>query len=491
MALPTIQIFDTMTGAKRTLEPVCPGRVGIYVCGVTVYDLTHIGHARVFVGFDIVTRYLRHRGYEVKYVRNHTDVDDKIINRANERGQDPLELSQYFIEQLDADMGALGVLTPDVEPKVSTHIEEIVEMVEKLIANGHAYVVNGDVFFEVDTFPTYGKLSGMKLDEMRAGERVGVDTRKRNPADFALWKSQKPGEPAWESPWGLGRPGWHIECSAMSTTHLGANFDIHGGGKDLVFPHHENEIAQSEGACKEHYANMWMHIGLVNVDDIKMSKSLGNFWTVRDVVALYHSEVIRYFFLSAHYRKPISYSDSNLDLARHRVQYLYSTKEAIGDLWARASRPEADKAVLDDFVGRLYAGMDDDFNSSVALAVIGDAAKLANELLTTKKLAKKQDLLAKIAAVEDLFAVFADCFGVMQSDAKEVLTDIRGRLAVQLEIDPAFVATKIEERKAARAAKDWAAGDAIRDELASIHVELMDGPEGTEWRINPPEPQLD
>jgi cysteinyl-tRNA synthetase len=490
MALPTIQVFDTMTGAKRTLEPVCPGRVGIYVCGVTVYDLTHIGHARVFVGFDIVTRYLRHRGYEVKYVRNHTDVDDKIINRANERGQDPLELSQHFIEQLDADMGSLGVMTPDVEPKVSTHIEEIVAMVEKLVANGHAYEVNGDVYFEVDTFPAYGKLSGMKLDEMRAGERVDVDSRKRNPADFALWKSQKPGEPAWESPWGLGRPGWHIECSAMSTTHLGANFDIHGGGKDLVFPHHENEIAQSEGACKEHYANMWMHVGLVNVDDVKMSKSLGNFWTVRDVVALYHSEVIRYFFLSAHYRKPISYSDGNLDLARHRLQYLYTTKDAISELWNRATRPPADKTVLDEFVARLYTGMDDDFNSSVALAVVGDAAKLANELLTTKKLAKKTDVLAKIAAVEELFGVFGACFGVLHSDARTVLADIRGRLAVQLEIDPAYVAGKIDERVAARAAKDWAAGDAIRDELASMHVELMDRADGTDWRINPPEPEL-
>ena len=490
MALPTIQVFDTMTGAKRTLEPVCPGRVGIYVCGVTVYDLTHIGHARVFVGFDIVTRYLRHRGYEVKYVRNHTDVDDKIINRANEQGRDPLELSQYFIEQLDQDMGALGVLTPDVEPKVSTHIDEIIAMVEKLVEHGHAYVVDGDVYFEVDTFRAYGKLSGMKLDEMRAGERVDVDSRKRNPADFALWKSQKPGEPAWESPWGAGRPGWHIECSAMSTTHLGANFDIHGGGKDLVFPHHENEIAQSEGACKERYANNWMHIGLVNVDDIKMSKSLGNFWTVRDVVALYHAEVIRYFFLSAHYRKPISYSDSNLDLARHRVQYLYSTKEAIEQLWNRAERPARDAGVFDELAGRLYAGMDDDFNTPVALAVIGDAAKLANELLTTKKLVKKADVLAKIAAVEDLFAVFGDCFGVLHSDAGAVLMDIRGRLAAQLDIDPMFVVSKIKARAAARAAKDWAAGDAIRDELAVLHVELMDGADGTDWRIVPPEPEL-
>ncbi len=491
MTLPTIQIFDTMTGAKRPLEPVCPGRVGIYVCGVTVYDLTHIGHARVFVGFDIVTRYLRHRGYEVKYVRNHTDVDDKIINRANEKGQDPLELSQHFIEQLDADMGALGVITPDVEPKVSTHIGEIIAMVEKLIENGHAYDVNGDVFFEVGTFSDYGKLSGMKLDEMRAGERVNIDTRKKNPADFALWKSQKPGEPAWDSPWGKGRPGWHIECSAMSTTHLGANFDIHGGGKDLVFPHHENEIAQSEGACKEHYANSWMHIGLVNVDGEKMSKSLHNFWTVRDVLALYHPEVIRYFFLSAHYRKPISYSDGNLDLARHRLQYLYSTKEAVAALWERATRPEADAATRDEFVGRIYAGMDDDFNSSVALAVIGEAAKLANELLTTKKLAKKTDVLAKIAAVEELFDVFAACFGVLHNDPAEVLNDIRGRLAKQLSIDPAFVEQKIEDRATARANKDWAAGDAIRDELAELHVELMDRANGTDWRINPPEPQLE
>ena len=484
--LPDIQLFNTMTGEKQALRPIRPGHVGIYVCGITVYDLSHIGHARVFLSFDFVTRYLRHRGYTVTYVRNHTDVDDKIINRANERGEEPLALAARFINELNTDFDNLGVARPDVAPKVTEHVPQIIEMVEKLIDRGHAYAVDGDVYYAVDSFPEYGKLSGMKLDELRAGERVDVDTRKKNPADFALWKSTKPGEPSWDSPWGAGRPGWHIECSAMAHTYLGENFDIHGGGKDLVFPHHENEIAQSEGSCGTTFANAWMHIGLVQVDGVKMSKSLNNFWTVRDVLALYHPEVIRYFFMAAHYRKPISYSDANLDMARARLQYLYTTRRDLAELWTRVEKPAADGATLKSFVGRTFDGMDDDFNTPVALAVVGEAAKLANELLATKKLAKKPEVLGKLAAVDAYFDTFATLFGCLGADPVETLHAIREKLAAKLGIDEAFVDAKIAARLEARANKDWEAADNLRAELAAIHVDLMDGPEGTDWHIVTP-----
>jgi cysteinyl-tRNA synthetase len=488
MTLPEIAVFDSMTGAKRTLEPVTRGKIGLYVCGVTVYDLTHIGHARVFVSFDVVSRYLRHRGYEVTYVRNHTDVDDKIINRAAENGEDALVLAQRFIEALDSDMGRLGCLAPDVEPRVSTHIPQIIAMVEQLIERGHAYAVGGDVFFDVSSDDDYGKLSKVDLDANRDGERIAVDTRKRSPRDFALWKAQKPGEISWDSPWGEGRPGWHIECSAMSTTYLGDTFDIHGGGKDLVFPHHENEIAQSECATGHPFANNWMHVGLLNIDGEKMSKSLNNFWTVRDVLERYHPEIVRWFFLSGHYRKPVGYCDGNLDLARHRLQYHYVTRESLGALWQRVERPAPDSATLEGWLGEFYKAMDDDFNTCKALSVVGEIAKVVNELLPTKKIGKKADVLGKLAAAEAVFDVVGEALGVLGEAPAKVLTEIRDQLAVQLEVDIDAVANGITARNAAREAKDWAEGDRIRDELLAQHVVLMDGPEGTIWRIEPPAP---
>jgi len=489
MSLPTLSVFDSLSNTKRALVPVCPGHVGLYVCGVTVYDLAHIGHARVFVAFDVITRYLRHRGYDVTYVRNHTDVDDKIINRAAERQISPSELAQLYIDELDRDMSQLGCLPPTHEPRVSTHMTEIIQLIEKLIERGHAYDVSGDVFFSVDSYEAYGKLSRCKLDQMRAGERVAVDDRKRNPADFALWKSAKPGEPTWESPWGPGRPGWHIECSAMSTRYLGFTFDIHGGGKDLTFPHHENEIAQSECAHGQTYANNWMHVGLVNIDGEKMSKSLGNFWTVRDVLESYHAETIRTFMLAAHYRKPVAYGPANLDLARHRLQYLYTTREALSATLERVEPPAADEGVFAELIGALQQGMDDDFNTPVALAVITDAAKRANELLQTKKLAKRSDVLAKLVAIDQVFDTFAEIFGVLGEAPATLLRDIRDRLARQHNIDSAWVDAQIARRREAREAKDWSAADEIRDELAARHIELMDRPEGTTWRIDPPLPE--
>ena len=485
MSLPVLTVFDTMSGAKRPLTPLKPGHIGLYVCGVTVYDLTHIGHARVFISFDFITRYMRYRGYDVTYVRNHTDVDDKIINRANERGVPALDLASQFITALDQDMGALGCLAPDVEPRVSTHMDEIIQLTTRLIDRGAAYPVNGgDVYYAIDSFPTYGKLSGMKLDDLRAGERVAVDERKKNPADFALWKAAKPGEPSWPSPWGAGRPGWHIECSAMSCKHLGEHFDIHGGGKDLVFPHHENEIAQSEGAFGGTYAQSWMHVGLVNVDGEKMSKSLGNFWTVRDVLASFHPEGIRYFMLSAHYRKPISYSHHNLELASGRVEYLYRTLAALRGLWTdELPCPAPDPALLKSLRDQLHQGMDDDFNSPLALAVIAEAARSANELLATKKLARKPEVLAQLASLDLFFTDIATIFGILGADPAATILALRDMQAARHGLDTARVATLIDERTAARAAKEWSLADEIRAELATMLVDVMDTPTGTDWRI--------
>lgn len=486
MSLPTLHLFDTETSSKRPLSPLRDGHIGLYVCGVTVYDLTHIGHARVFVTFDIVTRHMRHRGYDVTYVRNHTDVDDKIIHRANERGITASELAQRYIDELDRDMGALGCIRPTVEPRVSTHIEHIVAMIEALIARGHAYTVEGDVYFSVDSFSRYGRLSGTDLEANRAGERVAVDDRKKNPSDFALWKAAKPNEPQWTSPWGPGRPGWHIECSAMSTTYLGPHFDIHGGGKDLVFPHHENEIAQSECATGHHYVNHWMHVGLVNVDGEKMSKSLNNFWTVRDVLGQHHPETVRCFMLSAHYRKPISYSQANLDLARQRVVYFYRTLAAINELFSTTERPSTDAVALGRWLDAFNAGMDDDFNTPVGLAVLSEVVKRANDLLATKKLSKQPALLAELAAAQSFIATVSEVFGVLGSDPEVVLNAIRAQLCTQLAIDPAEVEAAIAERVAAREAKDWARADAIRSEMSAKRVELMDTPQGTRWEVVPP-----
>ncbi|KAB1199987.1 Cysteine--tRNA ligase [Morella rubra] len=315
-----------MSKKKQVFEPKVNGQVGMYVCGVTAYDLSHIGHARVYVTFDVLYRYLRHLGYEVRYVRNFTDVDDKIISRANELGEDPISLSRRYCEEFRQDMLYLYCLTPSVEPRVSDHMPQIIDMIKQILDNGYAYRVEGDVYFNVDKFPEYGRLSGRKLEDNRAGERVAVDSRKKNPADFALWKAAKEGEPCWESPWGLGRPGWHIECSAMSAAYLGYSFDVHGGGMDLVFPHHENEIAQSCAACKQSNISYWIHNGFVTVDSEKMSKSLGNFFTIQQVIEFYHPLALRLFLMGTHYRSPINYSDVQLESASDRIFYIYQVQ---------------------------------------------------------------------------------------------------------------------------------------------------------------------
>ncbi len=501
-----VQVHDTLTGEKHVLEPLEPGKIGMYVCGVTVYDLTHIGHARVFVVFDVVQRFLRSLGYEVNYVRNHTDVDDKIIERANQVGQDPLELAQHFIEELDADMGALGVAHADTEPKVSTHIDQIIDMVQKLVDRGYAYQADGDVYYRIQKFDGYGKLSHRKLDDMEAGRsgRVEADasSKKEHPFDFALWKESKPGEPSWESPWGQGRPGWHIECSVMSTHYLGATFDIHGGGRDLVFPHHENEIAQSEGATGQEFARNWMHVGMVNVAETteegekierKMSKSLGNFWTTRDVLGGFHPEAIRYFFHTTHYRKPITYSLENLEEATDRIEYFYTTMDRIDAALARAgysvdnSPPQASfvagtEDVLDGFAERFDEALADDFNTPRAIAVLGEVAKIGNELTQSNK-KPSADVAWTIYNVSARMHDAGHVLGVLGRDPREALREIRDLKAAALEIDPADIDEKIAARKEARAQKDWERADAIRDELAAMDVEIMDSPEGTTWRF--------
>ena len=450
-----LKIYNTLTRNKETFTPIQSNQVRMYVCGMTVYDYCHLGHARVMVVFDLVSRWFRTSDYAVTYVRNITDVDDKIINRANENNETIAELTQRFIDAMDEDAAKLGVIRPDNEPRATAHIDAMIKMIQTLVERGSAYAAdNGDVFYAVRSFDGYGKLSGKSLDDLRAGERVEVDTFKRDPLDFVLWKSVKPNEPHWDSPWGAGRPGWHIECSAMSAKHLGQHFDIHGGGQDLQFPHHENEIAQSEAAHNCQMANYWMHNGFVRVDDEKMSKSLGNFFTIRTVLGQYDAEVVRFFILRAHYRSPLNYSDKHLDDAKAALTRLYNalrdvetTSDAID--W---SHPEA---------LRFKAAMDDDFNTPEAIAVLFD---LANEV-NTNKATEAANLLKNLAGVIGLLAQDTDAF--MQGEAADSVLDIDGLIKARID---------------AKAAKNYAEADRIRQELADAGIALEDTPQGTTWR---------
>ena len=388
-----LRVYNTLTGKKEEFQPLIPGKVGMYVCGVTVYDYCHIGHARANVVFDIVFRYLRFLGFDVNYVRNYTDVDDKIINRANERGIDSRELAEEFIRAFDEDMERLGMALPTHQPKATEHIPQIITLIERLIERGIAYEAAGDVYYAVEKFPDYLKLSKRNLDEMQAGARISPGEQKRNPMDFAIWKGAKPGEPAWESPWGAGRPGWHIECSAMSMELLGESFDIHGGGKDLVFPHHENEIAQSEGATCKPFVRYWLHNGFVNINQEKMSKSLGNFFTIRDILKRYDPEVVRFFLLTAHYRSPIDFSDQNLEDARSGLTRFYEGLLAAAETLAKHPAPErpacpvisdAEREVydrLETLEDRFAEAMDDDFNTALAIAHLFEGVRAMNRLV--------------------------------------------------------------------------------------------------------------
>lgn len=454
-----IQIHNTITRQKEDLVPITPGELGIYVCGVTVYDFCHIGHARTFVSFDMIVRYLRYRGFKVKYVRNITDIDDKIIKRANEKGVSAKELAEEFITKMYEDFDRLNIARPDVEPRATDNIPEIIALVERLIKKGFAYVAgNGDVMFAIDAFKNYGRLSGQKLEELEAGSRVEVEKTKRNPFDFVLWKMAKEGEPFWESPWGNGRPGWHIECSAMNSKVLGQHFDIHGGGSDLIFPHHENEIAQSCCAFDTKYVNYWLHSGMVMINDEKMSKSLGNFFTIRDVLKQYDAETVRYFLISAQYRSPLNYSQDNLDNARASLARLYT---ALRDVKAGPA------CGGEEYVERFTKFMDDDFNTPGALSVLFDLAKAVNTSSGTE--------------AEGLAGRLVELAGVLGLLTQDPVKFLQGQ-SDGADDDVALIESLIEERRTARANKDFAAADAARNKLTEMGVVLEDGPNGTTWR---------
>ncbi|MEI6543474.1 MAG: cysteine--tRNA ligase [Methylococcales bacterium] len=467
-----LKIYNTLTRKKEEFKPRVEGKVGMYVCGMTVYDYCHIGHARVMVVFDTVARYFRYLDYDLTYVRNITDIDDKIIQRANENGEDFNQLTERFIEAMHQDERALGVLPPDIEPKATQSIDSIVEMIDVLIKNGLAYVgSNGDVFYAVTKFNNYGQLSGKNLNDLQAGERVDVDLAKHNPLDFVLWKMAKVNEPAWESPWGLGRPGWHIECSAMSTCCLGNHFDIHGGGMDLQFPHHENEIAQSEGATGETFVNLWMHNGFVRVNEEKMSKSLGNFFTVREVLKQYKPEIIRFFILSSHYRSPLNYSDEQLNDAGAALKRLYTSLRGV-NLAESGVDDTLVRADAEDYKNAFKKAMDDDFNTPVALSVLFDLARELNK-------AKEIDLEGAQVLAATLKKL-ANLLGLLQDDPEDFL---KSSVIDDDALTNEAIEQSIQARLDAKKAKNWALADKIRDDLKEQGVILEDSPNGqTSWR---------
>ncbi|QQE90422.1 cysteine--tRNA ligase [Azotobacter chroococcum] len=458
----TLSIYSTLSKSKDEFKPLEGNKVSMYVCGMTVYDFCHIGHARVMVAFDVVARWLRHRGYELTYVRNITDIDDKIIRRANENGEPFQALVARMIDAMHEDEARLNVLRPDLEPRATDHIAGMHAMIQTLIDKGFAYAPgNGDVYYRVGKFEGYGKLSRRKIEDLKIGARIEVDEAKQDPLDFVLWKGAKPGEPSWESPWGPGRPGWHIECSVMSTCCLGETFDIHGGGPDLVFPHHENEIAQSEAATGKLYANAWMHAGAVRVDGEKMSKSLGNFFTIREVLEKYHPEVVRYLLVSSHYRSPINYSEDSLREAKGALERFYNALKGL---------PAAVPAGGEEHVARFAAAMDDDFNTPEACAVLFELAREVNRL--------RESDLASAAALAARLKELAGLLGVLQLEPETFL-----QAGAEGKVNADEVETLIAARLQARAEKNWVESDRIRDQLTAMGVVLEDGKGSTTWRL--------
>jgi cysteinyl-tRNA synthetase len=457
----TLKIYNSLTDQEDVFKPIVQGRIGIYVCGITVYDYCHIGHARSLIVFDVIVRYLRALGFSVNFVRNITDVDDKIIQRALENQESCDALTERFIQAMHEDEKQLGILPPDVEPRATQHISDIIRVIEQLIAANAAYVApNGDVCFSVREFKEYGKLSKRDIEKLISGARVSVGEQKRDPLDFVLWKLSKPGEPTWDSPWGKGRPGWHIECSAMSTEILGQPFDIHGGGMDLKFPHHENEIAQSEAACGKPFANIWMHAGLLLINKEKMSKSLGNFLTIREVLKEHHPEVIRYFMISAHYRSPVNYSDETLAQVRSSLERLYTAMRGL---------PEVENARILAYEDAFQSAMNDDFNTPVALSVFFDMAHEIHRL-------REQNLVNEAAILASGLKRLAGIFHILQANPEEFL---RGNMP---EEEVAKIEALIAERQSARANKNFARADEIRQELLAMGVVIEDAAAGTSWR---------
>ena len=499
-----LRIYNTLTGKKEDFVPLHDKRVGMYVCGVTVYDLCHIGHARSAIVFDAIYRYLQYRGYGVTFVRNFTDIDDKIIKRANEEGVNFKTVAEKYIHEFNIDMGGFDLEKPRFEPKATEHIPEMIKLVSTLIEKGYAYQGGGDVFFSVEKFKDYGKLSKRNLEEMQAGARVSIDEKKENPLDFALWKGSKPGEPFWESPWGKGRPGWHIECSVMSQKYLGDTLDIHGGGKDLIFPHHENEIAQSEGATGKPFVRYWIHNGFVNINKEKMSKSLGNILTLKEIFKDWHPEAIRLFLLSSHYRSPVDFSFDGLSEVKSALHRFYATLGSIQEELKRPGSPQAlslpspsrgegkgggvspiedARQILESFQARFEEAMDDDFNTAQALGYFFDLQRHLNSLLDISKKQRTEEILAMLKEGLEYLTRLGSIFGLFQKDPENYLNEQKKEGLKRLNLAEDEILRLIDERNLARKEKNWKRADEIRNNLLSKGIILEDTPSGTIWKI--------
>jgi cysteinyl-tRNA synthetase len=488
-----LRIYNSQTKQKEPFVPVDSPQVGIYVCGVTVYDSCHIGHARSMIVFDVLVRYLRYKGYQVTYVRNFTDIDDKIIARAQEQKIDPGTLAERYIREFEEDMKVLGVGAPDVEPRATGHIPEIIHLVQELIDLGVGYAVEGDVFFAVEKFPQYGSLSKRTLEEMQAGARIEVDPRKHHPMDFALWKKGKPGDPVWDSPWGPGRPGWHIECSAMSSRYLGATFDIHGGGKDLIFPHHENELAQSMAVSSKPLARYWVHNGFVTIDGEKMSKSLGNFLTIQEMVGRFHPEGIRLFLLSRHYRSPLDYSEQAMQEAQMGLHRFYTL---LKDLERPQERPQNKgseslsmeriqevQALISQFEENIQEALGDDFNTAQAIGHMYELARQLNRVMDTHRPKELLKLSEPFQTASKLLKQYGQILGILTQPPALFLERERTRLLDKKGLSPEAIEALIAQRNQARQEKDWARADALRDRLIEMKILLKDSPQGTVWQV--------
>ncbi len=485
----SVKIYNTLTRKKETFQPLEAGHIKLYVCGITSYDYCHIGHARSALAFDMIVRYFRYLGNKVTYIRNFTDIDDKIIVRANEQNTTTEELANRFIDEFYVDMDQLGVDRPTLEPKATEHIQEMIDLISELIEKNMAYPAGGDVYYSVNNFADYGKLSGRNLEDMQAGARIRINDNKNNPMDFVLWKASKPGEPSWESPWGPGRPGWHIECSAMSRKYLGDTFDIHGGGQDLIFPHHENELAQSEGANSKPFVNMWIHHGFVTIRDEKMSKSLGNFLTIRDILKHYHPEVLRFFIFSTQYRNPLDFSEKAMQDAMAGLDRLYECVAAIESLPTDcvADAPsivtDKDRKKLESMEDRFQKAMDNDFNTAKAQGVFFETVKVLNKIqrqLPGKPAREDYELLSQsVSTMKKL----ASIMGILTENAADYLQAKKTDMLADTNITEEEIQDFIRKRNQARQDKDWATSDAIRDKLLDLNIELKDGPEGTGWTV--------
>jgi cysteinyl-tRNA synthetase len=484
-----MRLYNTLARKKEEFIPTNGNDVNMYVCGITAYDLCHIGHARSSVVFDVLYRYLRHKGYNVTFIRNFTDIDDKIIKRANEVDRDAKEIAEQFINEFYVDMDKLAVLRADIEPKCTEHIDEMIALTKRLIEKGNAYdTLSGDVYFKVRSFDGYGKLSGRNIDELESGARVKPGDEKQDPLDFALWKSAKPGEPSWKSPWGQGRPGWHLECSAMSEKYAPLPLDIHGGGQDLAFPHHENEIAQSEADTGKPFANYWVHNGFVQINSEKMSKSLGNFFTIRDILDKFLPETLRYFLLTMHYRSPLDFSFEALEEAEKGIKRIYSAMAQIDvelakSKWKKSPFPEELTSELSEIEKHWVEAMEDDMNTAGALGHVFSAIRLAGRLCEDKNLRKSEGGREIFTRIKKDMAVWGKVLGIFEQDPVEFLTELRDNRAVRAGIAPDKVQDLLDARKAARADKDFDKSDAIRDELASMNVEVKDTPTGATWDV--------